>query len=219
MEFLKTLFGNGEFLTYDQLAEKIKAAKLNVVNIADGSYVSRTKFDDKVNTLTQQVTDLNGQLTQRDADMADLNTKLTAAQADATKLGEVQQSFTDLQTKYNADKQAYERKLSQQSYDFLLREKASGLKFTSPAAKRDFIREATDKEFKIDGENLLGYDDFVTKYKADNPGAVAEDKPDGQATPPAPAPNIVLPGTQPSGGEKSVFGFQFNGVRPKAKED
>ena len=167
MEFLKTLFGNGESLTYDQLVEKIKAAKLNVVNIADGSYVSRTKFDDKVNTLTQQVTDLNGQLTQRDADMADLNTKLTAAQADATKLGEVQQSFTDLQTKYNADKQAYERKLSQQSYDFLLREKASGLKFTSPAAKRDFIREATDKDFKIDGENLLGYDDFVTKYKAD----------------------------------------------------
>ena len=54
MEFLKTLFGNGESLTYDQLAEKIKAAKLNVVNIADGSYVSRTKFDDKVNTLTQQ---------------------------------------------------------------------------------------------------------------------------------------------------------------------
>lgn len=59
MEFLKTLFGNGESLTYEQLAEKIKAAKLNVVNIADGSYVSRTKFDDKVNTLTQQVTDLN----------------------------------------------------------------------------------------------------------------------------------------------------------------
>ena len=27
MEFLKTLFGNGESLTYDQLVEKIKAAR------------------------------------------------------------------------------------------------------------------------------------------------------------------------------------------------
>lgn len=216
MEFLKTLFGDGESLTFEQFTEKAKAAKLNIVNIADGSYISRTKFDDKVNTLNQQVTDLNGQLAQRDADMNDLQNKLTAAQADASKLGEVQQSLTDLQTKYNADKQDFEQKLERQSYDFLLREKASSLNFTSPAAKRDFIREATDKGFKIDGESLLGYDDFVTKYKADNPGAMAEEKPAEPPTPPTPAPSIVLPGTQPTGGEKSVFGFQFNGVRPKA---
>ena len=57
MEFLKALFGD-EALTYDQLAAKVAEGKLNVVNIADGSYVSRNKFDDTVNGLKSQVTDL-----------------------------------------------------------------------------------------------------------------------------------------------------------------
>lgn len=214
MEFLKTLFGNGEALTFEQLSEKVKAAKLNVVNIADGSYISRAKYDDKVNTLNQQITDLNGQITQRDTDMADLNSKLTAAQADATKLSEVQQSLTTLQTKYDTDKQNYEQKLEKQSHDFLIREKANGMLFTSPAVKRDFIRAVSEVGLKRDGDSLLGYDDFVTKYRADNPGAFVEEKPD-EPTPPKPAPSIVLPGTQPNNSEKSIFGFQFNGVRPK----
>ena len=93
MEFLKALF-NGEALTYEQLAEKVKGAKLNVANIADGSYVSRAKFDDTTNGLKQQVTDLQGQLSQRDTDMADLSTKLAAAQADAAKLPDAQKALT-----------------------------------------------------------------------------------------------------------------------------
>lgn len=218
MDFLKSLFGEGEALTFEQFTEKAKAAKFNIVNIADGSYISRAKYDDKVNTLNQQITDLSGQITQRDTDMEELKGKLSAAQADATKLGDAQTALTTLQTKYDTDKQEYEQKLQKQSYDFLVREKANSLKFTSPAAKRDFIREVTDKGLKIDGENLLGYDDFVTKYKADNPGAMAEDKPAEPPTPPAPAPSIVLPGTQPNGGDKSLFGFQFNGVRSKNED-
>jgi len=218
MEFLKSLFGEGEALTFEQFTEKARNAKLNIVNIADGSYISRAKHDDKVNALNQQITDLSGQITQRDTDMKDLQGKLTAAQADASKLGDAQTALTALQSKYDTDKQEYEQKLQKQSYDFLVREKANSLNFTSPAAKRDFIREVTDKGLKIDGENLLGYDDFVTKYKADNPGAMAEEKPTEPPTPPAPTPSIVLPGTQPTPGEKSLFGFQFNGVRPKAED-
>lgn len=218
MEFLKSLFGENEALTFEQFTEKVKTAKLSIVNIADGSYISRAKHDDKVNALNQQITDLSGQIAQRDTDMEDLQGKLTAAQADASKLGDAQTALTTLQSKYDTDKQEYEQKLQKQSYDFLVREKANGLNFTSLAAKRDFIREVTDKGLKIEGESLLGYDDFVTKYKADNPGAMAEEKPAEPPTPPAPTPSIVLPGTQSTPSEKSLFGFQFNGVRPKAED-
>lgn len=218
MDFLKTLFGNGEALTFDQFSAKVKEAKLNIVNIADGSYVSKAKFDDKVGTLTQQVTDLQGQLTQRDTDMTDLQTKLTAAQADAGKLAEVQQQLTSMQTKYDTDKAEWDQKTARQAYEFMVRERANGIKFTSPAAKRDFIQQANGKGFKIDGENLLGYADFVTTYKAENPGAIAEDNPDPDPKPGD--PQIVLP----SGGSKgapegSAFGFHFHGVRPKPKEE
>ena len=216
MEFLKALFENGP-LTYEQLVEKAKAAKIEAVNIAGGTYVSRDKFDDKVRTLSGQITDLQGQLKQRDTDMADLQTKLSAAEKDAGKLADAQASLSALQSKYSDDQKAWQTKVDRQQYEFAIREKANGIKFTSPAAKRDFIREATSKEFKADGDTLLGYDDFVTKYKADNPGAVADDAAD-PAQPDPKMPTIVLPGGTQNGDNKASFGFHFTGVRAKPQD-
>lgn len=197
-----------------------KTKHVRFADLSEGGYVSVEKFNDHVNTLTQQITDLNGQLAQRDTDMADLNEKLTAAQADATKLTEAQNALTTLQTKYSTDRQAWEAAVTKQKYDFMVQERASALKFTSNAAKRDFIREATGKEFKVDGDTLLGYEDFVTKYKADNPGALVETDPTGASDPTPPnQPTIVLPKTKPSEPEKAVFGFHFNGVRPKPVDE
>jgi len=202
MEFLKKLF-NGEALTFEQLEEKVKAEKLNIVDISQGGYVSREKFDDKTGALNQQVADLQGQIAQRDTDMNDLKTKLADAQADAGKLGAVQQSLTDLQTKYDADKQSYESKLTKQAYEFAVREKANGLKFTSNGAKRAFVQDAIAKGFTMDGETLLGFDDYVAKYKTDDPDAF---KPEADPADPG-TPTIVLPaGKQaPTGKAKSLI--------------
>lgn len=60
LEFIKSLFKDNEALTYEDLEKAATEAKINGVNIADGSYVSRDKFNDKVGALTQQVTDLAG---------------------------------------------------------------------------------------------------------------------------------------------------------------
>ena len=204
MDFLKKLFGDGQ-LTFEQFAEAVKAAKMNLVNLADGGYVSQAKFDDKVNGLTQQVTQLNEQITQRDADMATLRTSLEAAQADASKLPGVQQSLSDLQTKYAQDKTKYEADMAKQRYEFAVREKANGLKFSSTAAKKAFVQEAISKEFKMDGDNLLGYEDFVTKYKADDPGAFVQETPPADPSKTTP-PTITLPGKhdKPSGAKRSL---------------
>lgn len=218
MEFLKALFADGEALTYDQLVEKAKAAKINAVNLAAGGYVSVDKHNDKVNALTQQVEALNGQIAKRDTDLADLQSKLTAAQADASKLGEVQTAMTDLQGRYDADEKELEGRLSRQAYEFAVREKAQALKFSSTAARKAFIQEAISKEFKQDGDTLLGYEEFVTKYKADDPGAFAVEAPAPDPTP-AP-PQVVLP-TDPSkgkGGDTGGFRFHFTGVRPVPTE-
>jgi outer membrane murein-binding lipoprotein Lpp len=221
LEFLKDLFKDGGALTYDQIEAAATEAKINGVNIADGSYISRAKYDDKVNTLNQQVKDLNGQVTQRDADLTDLQTKLTAAQTDATKLTEAQQALTGLQSKYDTDKQAWEQKNAQQAYEFMVREKANGLQFSSRAAKNEFIREAISKDFKVDGDTLLGYEDFVTKYKADDPTAFATENTQQQQTPPEKKkPDIVLPGNQPPApDDKNGFHFGFTGVRPMPKPE
>lgn len=204
MDFLKALFGDGP-LTYEQFAEAVRAAKMNIVNLADGGYVSQAKFDDKVNGLTQQVSQLNGQISQRDADMATLRQSLEAAQADAGKLTGVQQSLSDLQAKYAQEKAQYEKSMADQRYEFAVRERANGLKFSSAAAKRAFVQEAISKEFKMDGENLLGFDDYVAKYKTDDPGAFVPDTPPVDPSKPTP-PEITLPGKhdKPTGAKHSL---------------
>lgn len=202
MDFLKSVFPEGGSLTYDQFVEAVKAQKMNLANLAEGGYVSLGKHNDVVNGLNGQVSTLQGQITQRDTDLATLREQLTAAQADAGKLGTVQQSLTDLQTKYTTEKGEYEQKLARQNYEFMVRERTNALQFSSAAAKKAFVQEVIGKDFKVDGDNLLGYEDFVAKYKADDPGAFAVEKAP-EATPAAKTPTVVLPsGGTPTPGKK-----------------
>lgn len=219
MDFLKVLFSDGGALTFDQLTEKVKEQKMNVVNLAEGGYVSKSKFDDETKRLSGQITDLQGQIVQRDTDMEGLKTSLMAAQADAGKLSTVQQSLTDLQNKYTTEKTDFEKRLSQQTYEFMVKEKAGGLKFSSSAARKAFVQEAISTGFKVDGETLLGYEDFVTKYKAEDPGAFETELPP-PVDPETGKPAIVLPNNtgKPAAGGTHGFNFSFNGVRPIPKE-
>jgi len=197
----------------DATPEQISAL-LNI-NSAD---IGREK--QQVTTLTQQVTDLQTQLTQRDTDMTSLQEQLTAAQTDAGKLTEAQEQLTALQGKYAADQKKWDEKIAKQAYEFAVREGAGRLKFTSAAAQRDFIREATGKKLAMENGKLLGFDDFTEAYKAENPGALAEEEPPKPAEPEkpaaAPAPSFVLPST-PAGAAAPGDGFNFNfsGVRPR----
>lgn len=173
-----------------------KTKHVRFADLSEGGYVSVEKYNSQVNGLSQQVKDLQGQLTQRDTDISDLQGKLTEAQADATKLADVQTQLTGLQAKYNKDQQDWATKTAKQRKEFMVREKANGLKFSSAAAKRDFLGQANGKDFQLDGETLMGYEDFLSKYKAENPGALMEEEPPAPAPDPDPKqPKIVLPGT------------------------
>ena len=196
----------------DATPEQISAL-LNI-NSAD---IGREK--QQVTTLTQQLTDLQTQLTQRDTDMTSLQEQLTAAKTDAGKLSEAQEQLTQLQTKYAADQKKWDEKIAKQAYDFAIREEAGKLKFPSAAAQRDFIREATGKKLAMENGKLLGFDDFAAVYKAENPGALAEEKhaePEKPAEPAPGAPAFVLPASQPGAAATGDgFNFNFTGVRPR----
>lgn len=180
-----------------------KTKHVRFADLSEGGYVSVDKFNAQVNGLNQQVKDLQGQITQRDTDISGLQEKLTAASADASKLAEVQTQLTGLQAKYTKDQKDWEAKTAKQRKEFMVRERANGLKFSSDAAKRDFLGQANVKDFQLDGETLIGYNEFFDKYKAENPTAFVEEKPADPppADPPAPKPTIVLPGS--SGGAPS----------------
>ena len=196
----------------DATEEQISA----ILNMASAD-IGREK--QQVTALNQQIADLQAQMTQRDTDMTALQQQLTAAQTNAGKLTEAQEALTALQTKYTADQKKWDEKIAKQAYDFAVREGAGKLKFTSAAAQRDFIREATSKKLAMENGKLLGFDDFTEAYRAENPGALAEEKPAEPEKPePAPsAPAFVLPATQPGAAANPADGFNFNfsGVRPR----
>ena len=178
-----------------------KTKHVRFADLSEGGYVSVSRYTSEIKARDEQITNLQGQITQRDTDITDLQGKLTAAQGDVTKLSEVQTQLGDLQTKYKQDQKKWEADAAKQRKEFMVREKANGLQFTSAAAKRDFLGQANGKDFQLDGETLMGYEDFLTKYKSENPGAFVEEKP-ADPTPPAGGnpnpPQIVLPGTPPA---------------------
>ena len=198
-------------------AQTDEAKKVKFVDLSEGQYVGKGKYDDQVKGLNKQITDLNAQLKKRDSDLESVTAQLTAAQTDAGKLAEVQKSLTDLQATYTKAQQDWQAQAEQQRFDFALRTAADKMRFSSQAARKDFIREATAAQLKLDGDTILGLTDFTKKYQEADPSAFKPEetapKPDAPA--PAPAPTVVLPAGQ--GGQKpagTTFDFHFAGVRP-----
>ena len=194
-----------------------KTKYVRFADLSEGGYVSVDKYNSQINALNQQVSDLRGQLTQRDSDITGLQDKLNEAKNDATKLVEAQNEINGLKTKYASDQQAWASKVEKQRKEFMVRERANSIRFSSAAAKRDFLSQANEKDFQLDGETLMGYEDFLTKYRAENPGALIEPTP-GNPENSDGKPQIVLPKSPKPDPEKSVFGFTFNGVRAKHNE-
>ena len=143
----------------------------------------------KTDSLTAQINTLNDQIKQRDTDLTAMRDKLTAAQADAGKLTEAQTALSDLQAKYAADQEAWNEQKAEQAYEFAVKSRAGEMKFSSNAAKNDFIRSAIEKKMQMDGDKILGFDDFTKSYKDADPSAFMPDEPQ------KPVPTLSLPGS------------------------
>ena len=123
---------------------------------------------------------------QRDADIKDLQGKLKDAGTDTTKLADLQKELSALQDTYNTEKSNYEKQLSQQAYEFAIKEKVAELKFSSNSAKKAFIADALKEEMKMKDGQLQGFDDFLESYKKTDADAFLKEdtaNSDGDETP------------------------------------
>lgn len=219
---LKKVFETAEngTLTWEQFEAATKGAKF--VDLSEGGYVSVNKYNDDLAAKAKEIETLNGAISTRDTDLETLKKQLEEAGADSTKLQETSASLAALQSKYDGDMKAYKAQLKKQSYEFAVREFANTQKFSSKAAKELFVQKMTAKELKMEDNKILGADDFVAAYKADNSDSfVTEPETPPEGTPGADdganTPHFVHP-TTPSGadGKDPTGGFHFNftGVRP-----
>ena len=220
---IKDIFDKAEngTLTYEQFESATKANGAKFTDLSEGKYVSKSKYDDDILSKDNSITKLNDTITQRDTDLNELRTQLSNAGTDATKLAELQTSLTDLQTKYTNDTAAYQKQLADQRYEFAVKEFASTKQFTSNAAKRDFISSMINKGLVMEGDKIMGAEDFVTTYSENNSDAfVTEKKPENPTpAPQPPKPQFVNPtssgSTSANQDSKSLFGFEFSTIRKK----
>lgn len=190
MDFLQELFGD-KALTWEQFSNSVKEKGYNLANLSTGEYVSKAKYDNELSTRDSQITKLNETLTTRDTDLKNLEKQLKNAGADKEALDKAVNELTVLQGKYKTDTENYQKQLSAQAYEFAAKEYAGKQKFTSEAAKRDFIRELTGAQLKMDKNGIIGADDFRKSYAENNADAFVVEQPITKPADPIPAPQFV----------------------------
>ena len=191
---VKEVFDKAEngTLTWEQFQAAMGTAKF--VDLTEGQYVSRQKYDDDISTRDTQITTLNSTIQTRDSDLATLQQTLTDA-GDIAALKQASQDLAELRQKYDSDTKAYQRQLRQQAYEFAVTEYVNGQKFTSKAAKNDFKNQMIAKKLQFEDGKLIGADDFKAIYAQSDPDAFAVENP---APAPAPVPTFVQPTSSPA---------------------
>lgn len=188
---IKQVFEQAEdgTLTYEQFQKIVKEANAKFADLSEGEYVSRGKYDDEIAAFQAQIENLNGTIGTRDTDLEALKQQLAEAGTDAEKLATLSSDLEALKGKYDADVKAYKEQLKKQAYEFAVKDFANKQKFTSKAARRDFEQAMTLAGLKMEGNDILGAEDFRVKYATDNEDAFVVDKvaePEPEVTTPLP---------------------------------
>ena len=198
MEFLKSLFEKAEngTMNFEQLQSACKEANIKLANLANGEYVAKQKYDDDISSKAETIKTLEGTIKSRDSDIKTIRKELEEAGDNKEKLTTLSTNLSDLQIKYKDDIAAYKSKLEKQSYEY---------------AVKDFANSMMAKELKMDNDTILGAEDFVNAYSAENADAFVVENPT-----PKPSPQFVnpTPGNTPPDPNTNGFKFNFTGVRP-----
>ena len=172
MADVKSIFEQSEdgTLTYEQFMELSGDAKF--VDLSEGQYVSKQKYEDELATRVKEIETLNESLTTRSTDLEELQKKLAeAGTADAEKLAALTSDLEGYKTKYETETKKYKEQLRKQAYEYAVRDFANSKNFSSKAAKRDFIQSMIAKDLKMEDSRIIGAEDFATMYSNENEDA------------------------------------------------
>lgn len=183
-------------LTLEEFEALAKESKAKFTDLSEGRYVDKQKYEDDLAKKDTEIATLNDTITTRNADLDALKTQLKDAGSDAGKLEELTNNLTALKAKYDADTAALSTKLSKQAYEFAVRDFAGKQKFSSEAARRDFTHSMINKNLPMEGEMIMGAEDYLKAYAKQNADAFKKAEP----APTNPDPQFVAPtGGDPKG--------------------
>ena len=88
---------------------------------------------------------------------------------------QVQRVFAMNGADVNREKQAAETAKAELQAGYAAQNASAGLHFTSASANKAFMADLAAKKLPLQGDSLLGFDDFVKTYRENDPGAFAAD--------------------------------------------
>lgn len=201
-EFLKSIEG----LT-DEAIDKIIAE--------NGKDIEATKAKaDK----TQEIENLKNELEAANTKLGEANVqieKFTKMDVEGIKkeADEWKNKYTEFETKSKADKEAFEKQLQDQQYDFAVKEYVGQYKFANDFVKEAFGNDFKSKGLKYEDGKFLGADDLVKNFMEKNPGVFVTEA----ATNEPELPQLVAP----TGGGKtpvdSGMNFHFTPIHDLPK--
>lgn len=165
LDFLKTILGEA----YTEDIDKKVSAEIGK------AFVSKADFNEAKKGLTEQLEAASKTIE-----------KMKALDPDALK-----KSADDYKAKYEGEVAARKKDEEDRAYTSVLTAKVGGEKFSSEAAKKAFIADLKEKGLKVDGENLLGYEDFKKAYAEADPNAFLSDKKTPVFTHPSTSAGVV----------------------------
>lgn len=212
---LKEIFGESESLTLAEFMQRAEQGNAKFVDLSEGKYVSKMKYENDLKLKDNELTTLNETLSSRDTDLANLNSKLAEAGTNSEKLNSLSTDFANLKTKYEQDTKALQDRLNAQNYEFAVKEYANSKKFTSHAAKRDFERSMIEKKLTLENGSILGADDFAKAYANDNADAFAVETTESKAESKPMFTKTIQDTSKADDTNGFASAFNFIGVRPK----
>ena len=101
----------------------------------------------------------------------------------------------------------YQQKLQEQAYDFKLNETVSNLKFPNELTKNAFVNELKAKKLPLEGDKLLGFDDYIKEVGEKNPGLFVTEE-----APTDPTPEVILKPTNTQQLNNNPMNFNFTPI-------
>ena len=200
-EFLKSIEG----LT-DEAIDKIMA------EVGKDIEATKAKADK-----TQEIENLKSQLSEKDKLIEEANVQIEnfkSLDVEGTKKAadEWKTKFEQAAAEAKTKETEYQQKLQEQAYDFKLNETVSNLKFPNELTKNAFVNELKAKKLPLEGDKLLGFDDYIKEVGEKNPGLFVTEEAPKETT-----PEVVLKGTQTPPTDTGMI-FNFTPLRPIPKE-
>ena len=153
---LKELLGEE---LYNQVKEKIRDKELFV---NDGTYIPKNKFDD-LNNDKKKIKEQLDEANKKIEELSKVNSE------------DLQKEIDNWKKKYEDDTKALNEDIAKREREYLINDLVRDLKFSSESAKKAFKSELSSKDLKIEDGKLIGFDDYLSSYKKNDPKAFVED--------------------------------------------